>query len=132
MRALCILLALAGSTANSVGLNLPAGPARLVVTPGDILIAPSSQQQFKATISYVGGFANAAAQRDASTAVRWSSSDQSIASVDSNGLVTGKTVTGTTLITATLGPLHVTVPLTVSTATLTSVTVTPANASLPL
>src|SRR5436305_13816857 len=93
-----------------------------MVTPNDILIGPSSQQQFKVTISYIGGFGKAAAQRQASTAVRWSSSDQSIASVDSNGLVTSKTLFGTAFITATGGPLHVTVPLTVSTATFTSIT----------
>jgi|GEM_PF-4955997 len=132
MRVLSVLATLAPLTASVAGLNFPAGPARLVVTPGDILIAPSSQQQFKATLSYLGGFGNAAAQRDVSAAVRWSSSDQTIASVDSNGVVTSTTQPGTAFITAAAGPWHTTVPLTVSTATLSSILVTPASASLPL
>ena len=131
MRVPAGLLTLLLLSMSSAGLNL-AGPVRLVVTPGDVLIAPSSQQQFKATISYIGGFGKAAAQRDVSSVAHWSSSDETIASVDLNGLVMSKALTGTTSITAALGPLHVSVPLTVSNATLSSIAVSPPSATVPL
>src|SRR5437868_6221279 len=42
------------------------GPARLGITPDDMLMPPKASQPLKAAISYLGGFANPGAQRNVS------------------------------------------------------------------
>src|SRR5947209_7708147 len=108
------------------------GPARLVIMPGDMLMPPNASQPLKAAISYLGGFANPGAQRNVSAAVAWSSSDKAIATVDSKGIVTSASQTGAVVITARAGPLLAKVPLTVSTATLSGISVSPGTVVLPL
>ena len=108
------------------------GPVRLVITPGDMLMPPNASQPLKAAISYLGGFANPGAQRNVSAAVAWSSSDKAIATVDSKGIVTSASQTGAVVITARAGPLVAKVPLTVSTATLSGISVSPGTVALPL
>lgn len=109
------------------------GPMRLRIIPADQLIPPSSTLQYKVSFSFVGGFANPAAQRDFTKAVIWSSSNPAVAAIDQHtGLASSTNLTGTTIITATSGPIHASVPLTVSTATLTGLAVTPANLAVPL
>lgn len=65
-------------------------------------------------------------QQDVTTQVSWSSSDPAVAGVDASGLATGLTP-GTTTITAALNGVLATTNLTVTSATLTSLAVTPAD-----
>jgi hypothetical protein len=110
-----------------------AGPQKLRIVPADAVIPPSSQLQYHASFAFIGGAANPAAQKDVTNTMTWTSSDTSIATIDRHtGLASSGTQTGTTIITAARGPLHTSVPLTVSTATLKTITVVPASASVPL
>src|SRR5260370_337281 len=110
------------------------GPRQLRVTPSDQLIAPSATQQYTAALAFFKGVGKPGGERVVTTAVTWSSSDPSVAMIDPHtGLVTaGSTPGTTTTITAVSGVLHVSVQLTVSNATLNSITVTPSNPSVPL
>src|SRR5260370_21755901 len=109
------------------------GPRRLRVTPSDQLIAPSATQQYTAALAFFKGMGKPGGERVVTTAITWSSSDPSVAMIDPHtGLVTAGSTPGTSTITAVSGVLHVSVQLTVSNATLNSITVTPANPSAPL
>src|SRR5713101_2135292 len=110
------------------------GPRRLRVTPSDQLIAPSATQQYTAALAFFKGVGKPGGERVVTTAVTWSSSNESAATIGLHtGLVTaGSTPGTTTTITAVSGVLRVSVQLTVSTATLNSITVTPADPSVPL
>ena len=110
------------------------GPRRLRVTPSDQLIAPSATQQYAALLTFFKGMGKPGGERVVTNAVTWSSSNPSVATIGLHtGLVTGGSTPGTTTtITAVSGVLRVSVQLTVSNATLNSITVTPANPSVPL
>jgi hypothetical protein len=105
----------AASTATLLGIT---------VTPSNPTIAKGSSKQFSA----VGNFSDNTS-RDITAAVAWSSSDTSKASVDNLGRATGLAA-GTTTITATSGNVSGTDALTVTSATLVSMTVTPASPSI--
>ncbi|TGM15454.1 hypothetical protein EHQ81_03395 [Leptospira selangorensis] len=64
--------------------------------------------------------------------VLWDSDNSTIASVDSQGLVYGASVGGPAHITANFGSLSANIAVTVSNATLVSISVTPSNNSYPL
>ena len=124
-------VASAAITAASGGVS---GSAEITVGPAvlqSITIAPGTppslpiglQQQFAATGNY----------SDGSTAtlspVTWGTNASAVASVDGSGLVTANGP-GTCLITATQGSVTASVTLTVTAATLSSVTITPASPSV--
>ena len=100
----------------------------IAVTPASPRIVKGSSQQFTA----VGTFTDATTQ-DITAAVLWSSSNTAAASVSntagSQGLAT-TLAAGFTTITATSGSLSGSSGLTVTTATLVSLAVTPANPSI--
>ena len=102
----------------------------IVVTPSNSSIANGTTEQLKAT----GAFSDGTTQ-DLTTQVSWTSSSDTIAHVDdtpvSPGLVTGTGV-GSSTITATLAGVSGSAAVTVTAAVLTSLTVTPANASIPV
>ena len=94
------------------------------VTHASPTIPVGVTQQFMATGIYSGGTIN-----DITTQVTWSSSDPSVAEVNDKGLV--RTIAGgTTTITATSGTIVGSTLLTVNSATLSSVAVTPSNPSM--
>src|SRR5579859_4699938 len=109
------------------------GPRWLRVIPSDQLIAPSATQQYGAVLAFFRGAGKPGGEHVLTNTLTWSSSNQNVATVDSHtGLVTSGSTTGTTTITAVGGGLQVSVQLTVSNATLGSITVTPSNPSAPL
>jgi hypothetical protein len=96
------------------------------VTPVNPSIAKSTTQQFTATGTYNDG-----TTQDLTTQVAWSSSATAVATIAATGLATG-VAAGTTTIAATLSGITGSTTLTVTSATLTSITVTPANAHVAL
>ncbi len=103
-------------------------PVSIAVSPLNRSIAAGNTQQFTA----IGTYANGTTQ-DLTTSATWSSSDSSCAttsnSAGSNGKVTGL-APGATTITATYGLISDSTTLTVTSATLTSIAVTPTNPSM--
>jgi trimeric autotransporter adhesin len=95
------------------------------VTPTPSSIAIGTDQQFSA----VGSFNDGSTQL--LTSVTWSSSSSSVATINSSGLATA-VGTGTATITAASGSVSGIAALTVTGATVTSITVTPANSNMPV
>lgn len=95
------------------------------VTPTPVSIAVSTDQQFSA----IGSFNDGSTQL--LTSVTWSSSSSSVATINSVGLATA-VGTGTATITATSGSVSGTAALTVTGASVSSITVTPANSDMPV
>ena len=114
---------LAVSTSFMSGCSSKSNLLSITLTPSAPLdLAVGSTQQFTA----VGTYANNSTT-NISSQVTWTSSDTIVATISSAGLATGKAV-GNTNITATLfGVTSPTTVLTVVTATLSSIAVTPAN-----
>ena len=94
------------------------------VTPANPSIAKGLTEQFTAT----GTYSNGTTQNITST-VAWSSATTSVATITSGGLAKGVGV-GTSTIKATSGSVSGSTVLTVTAATLTSISVTPANPSI--
>ncbi|MNQ58240.1 Bacterial Ig-like domain (group 2) [compost metagenome] len=107
----------------------------LQVTPATISVPAGLEQQFTAT-----AFLSDGTSQDVTTfaGLSWSSSDTSIATInntDKKGLATGMTVGITTITasgTANGTPFSATAQLTVTNATVTSLQVTPATATVPV
>ncbi|HEV2521280.1 MAG TPA: Ig-like domain-containing protein, partial [Candidatus Acidoferrales bacterium] len=101
----------------------------ITVTPNPASVAAGNSVQFTAT----GHFSDGSTSNITNTAV-WSSADTTIATVSntagSQGLATGVKAGGPINITATSGAINGSAPLTVTAATLTSITVTPNPASV--
>jgi len=129
-----------GTTTITATLGAVSGSATLTVTtatltsitvsPANPTIALGLSQQFTATGTYSD---NSTQPLGASDGLSWSSSD-AVAAIDADtGLATtGPGGVGTTTITATLGAVSGTATLTVTAATLTSITVSPANPAIAL
>ena len=102
----------------------------LAILPADPSIALGTSQQFKAT----GTFSDSTTQ-DVTELVTWSSSATSVATIGnaagSNGKATAAAA-GVTTISAVRGTIPASTTLTVTPATLVSITVTPADPSVPL
>lgn len=102
----------------------------ITVTPITPTIANGTEQQFTATGTY-----SDSSTRDLTTAATWVSSTPSVAVISnvsgSKGLASS-IAGGSTTITAIFNNVSGNTTLTVSAATLTSITVTPANASMPI
>lgn len=128
-----------GATTITATANAVSGSTSLTVTAAilqSISIAPASggvpagyQRPFEATGTYSDG-----STTDITSQANWSTNDATIASIQSgggvdNGLLTGVAPGGTS-VTASLGGISQTVGVTVSNATLQSLTLSPANATL--
>jgi len=101
----------------------------LAVTPATVSIAQGTTVQFAATGTFTDG-----TTQNLTTFVQWASANPSVAGINVNGapgLAKGL-APGVANITATSGSVSSSAVLTVTNATLTSIAVTPANASLPL
>jgi hypothetical protein len=100
----------------------------LGITPEALALARGTQQQFTATGVYSDG-----STRDQTAAANWSSSNVSVATVSNAagaaGLATGVNA-GTTTLSASFGGMTTGTPLTVTAATLTSLTVIPFDPSI--
>jgi uncharacterized protein YjdB len=97
----------------------------ITVTPANSSIAKGTTEQIKAT----GAFSDGSTQ-DLTTQVTWTSSSSTTATISSGGLVTGTEV-GSVTITATQGGVSGSTTVTVTPPVLTSITITPANSSIP-
>jgi trimeric autotransporter adhesin len=96
----------------------------IVVTPTTAVIAPTTTQQYSAT----GTFSDGSTQVITGT-VTWTSSNSSVGSINSFGLVTGQSA-GQATITAKQGSISGTAAVSVESSQLTGVSVTPASASV--
>jgi len=95
------------------------------IQPSNGSIAQGTRKQLIAT-----GLFNDGSTRDITFQVAWTSSDTSIVSV--SGAVASGISPGTANITAALGPVSASTPLTVTNATITSILISPANVTLPI
>jgi uncharacterized protein YjdB len=100
----------------------------LQVTPGSVSTAVGSTQQFTAKGSFSDG-----SSKDLTSSVQWSSSDTTVAGVNSSGLASGAAV-GVVTIKAVSGSFQATALLTVTNAgtNLNSITVSPSGATIPV
>ena len=97
----------------------------LTLSPTNRFMKVNDTQQFKATATTVGGTSS-----DVSSSATWSSSNNTIATVSTTGLVTAKSAgngVGTATITASSGGLQQTATITVTGSTLNSIAITPTN-----
>jgi len=98
----------------------------IAVSPATATIAAGLSQQFTATGTLSDG-----SMQNLTASATWKSSASPVAMVSTTGLAQGVAV-GTSTITAMSGTISGTANLTVTAALLTSISVTPANASVPL
>ena len=118
-----------GTIAGATGLTVtPAALVSIAVIPANASIANGTAQQFAATGTYTDN-----STQPLTTAVNWSSSDTTVASISnasgSNGLASS-TGQGAATITATLGTISGSTGLTVTAATLVSIAITPLSPSI--
>ena len=116
--------AIRGSTYLSV-----ASPTQIAIAiaPSGTQVAQQTSVQLSAQGTLTGG-----GKQDLTTAVNWTSSSPTVATVGwQSGIVTGLTP-GQATITATLGTVSTKIQVKVTDATLTSITLTPATPSIPL
>jgi len=118
-----------GSVSGSAALTVtPAMLVSIAITPANQNIADGTSQQYTATGTYTDG-----SMQNLTSAVAWTSSTPSVASISnaagSQGLASSA-AQGTTTLTAGLGSITSTTQLNVTAATLVSIAVTPANATI--
>src|SRR6202046_5753429 len=96
----------------------------IVVTPTNVTISVGATQPFTATGNYSNG-----STKDLSSSVNWQSQNTTAATISAGGMVTAK-AQGSSTIMATMGSVSGSALLTVSSGTLVSIAVTPANPSI--
>lgn len=125
-----ISAALGAVTASTPLAVTAASLVSISVTPQNLSIAKGPPQQFTATGTYTDG-----ATQNLTALVSWTSSNSSVATMSSaagtEGLASEAGV-GATTISATLGVKTARTPLTITVATLVSISVTPNNATIDL
>lgn len=121
-------IALNGCGSSQAGGGSPA-PAKtltsIVVSPPNPNVALGEKQQFTATGSYSDG-----SKQDLTQTVTWTSSQSGIAAISAPGVAASKEIGKTTIIAAS-GAVSGSTNLSVSQAALLSLTVSPANPTLP-
>ncbi len=134
---LFLFLAIALLTSCSVGSSgggsstpPPTLQSLIAVTPANPHVAAGIPVQFTAT----GILSNNSTPQNVTTYVTWNSTNPSVAAISNasglQGLATWGTSTGTSLITASSGSFSASTTITVTSAQLVSITVTPATASI--
>src|SRR5215472_876635 len=113
-------------TADLSGTGVPVLQS-ITVAPSTATIAVGQKQQFMAT-----GYYNDGSTKDLTATATWTSSKNSVAKIGSTGLATGVAIGQTTITAAISGGHSATASLTVTNRTLTAITVTPAESSVPL
>jgi uncharacterized protein YjdB len=111
---------------GTASLTVPANVVlqSIAVTPATASIAAGSTQQFIATATYSDN-----STANVTSSVTWTTSAPATATISALGMATG-VAAGTTTVTAAIGTVQGTATLTVTTATLVSIDVTPATASV--
>jgi len=120
--ALCAGCGGSGGSGSSGGSATPVTLVSIVVTPANPSIAPGAALQFSALGNYSDG-----STQDLTAQVTWSATGA--AAIGPAGLVSS-TVAGSVAVRATLGTLAGSTTLTISTPTLVSLTILPANSSI--
>jgi hypothetical protein len=119
------ITATSGGKTASVTLNVTAAVLRSVsVTPATPSVVKGLTSQFTALGIYSDG-----TSQDVTTLAGWLPADTAVATINTSGLATG-VAAGPVLISATFAGLTGSATLTVTAASLTSITVTPATASV--
>lgn len=125
--ALIFLLSVLIGSCGGSGNGTPPPVATLVtmaVTPATLALPAALSGQFTATGTYSDG-----TSINMTSSVTWTSGTTAVATVSASGLVTG-IAAGSSVITATSGGISGSAIFSVTTATLQSILVTPANASI--
>jgi trimeric autotransporter adhesin len=116
-----------GSVTGSTSLTVAAPTISfLTVSPDGLTLGMGIKQQYTATAVYSDG-----SSQDLSTGVTWTSSDNTVVTIDSTGLATMNGA-GPATITASVGAVSDTASVTVVAAHLLSISITPANPSIAL
>ena len=118
--------ATSSSITGSTGLTVTAVLQSIAVTPANPSISKGATQPFVATGTYNDG-----GTLNITSAVTWSSTNTTVATISSSGLASGVGA-GSTTVQATSGSISGSTTLTVTTPTLVSIAVTPANATIEL
>jgi uncharacterized protein YjdB len=122
---MAMVMAMMGDVMGMTSLTVtPAALRSIAITPTSPSLSKGQSRQLAATGTYSDG-----STQDLTGQVSWMTSAAAVASVSASGLVHSSTV-GTTTVTATLGILSGSTTLTVNAATLVSIAVAPATASL--
>jgi trimeric autotransporter adhesin len=114
-----------GSIQDSTTMTVSAASLRSITLGGDITIATNTSHSFTA----IGTF-NDGSTRNISSNVAWSSSDTTVATIPASYPVAKGGHSGTAKITATLNSVSGSANLTVTSATVSSISVTPANSTV--
>jgi uncharacterized protein YjdB len=115
-----------GSIQDSTTLTVSAASLRSITIGGDVTIATNTSHSFTA----IGTF-NDGSTRNISSNVTWGSSDSTVATMSPSYPVAKGIHVGTAQISATLNSITASANLNVTTATISSISVTPANLQLP-
>ncbi|MBT1071264.1 Ig-like domain-containing protein [Pelotalea chapellei] len=120
-----VITAALDGISGKTNLSVPAiSLVSIAVTPGNTTMAAGTSYNYKATGTYSDSTSSVI-----TGAVQWSSSQPSVATVAGLGKVTG-VAAGTTTLTATLGSIAGSSNLTVTSAALQSISITPDNTNL--
>jgi uncharacterized protein YjdB len=125
-----IITATSGSISGTAPVTVTISLVSIAVTPPLPTIAPGTAQQFKATGTFTDG-----STQDLTGTVNWSSSDTTKATVVSSGPTGGlahAVAAGSTTITASSGTVSASATLTMNSAKLQTIAVTPANSTIPI
>jgi Bacterial Ig-like domain (group 2) len=126
----CSVSASSSGVKGSFSLTVDPSLVSISVTPASVTVAPGTTQQLIATGNYSDN-----STQNLTTSVSWSSSSTGAATVSSTAPTMGlarAVASGSAIITATLGSVSGTASLTISSASATSIAVTPVNPTLPL
>src|SRR5271163_1527388 len=120
------VIATSGSITGSTPVTVsPAALVSLTIMPANPSMAAGQMQQFSAAGTFSDG-----SMQDVTSSVSWTSSSIVVATISGTGLATAL-AQGSTTIKASSGSASASTKLTVTSATLIAITVSPAGASLP-
>ncbi|MGH9530316.1 MAG: beta strand repeat-containing protein [Terriglobales bacterium] len=119
-----------GPITGSAALTVTISLVSIGITPPSLTIAANTDQQFRA----IGTFTDSSTQ-DITGTVNWSSSDTTKATISNSVPTSGLAQAlhaGSSVITASLGTISASAPLTISNGTLVSIAVSPITSTIPL